>query len=396
MNSITHTKSESTKEEAIKVSIAATLEEKRAVYRLRYNIYAEEIAFKLESVDHQNKLFYDEMDEEAILLYAHVGSKIIGTGRINIGKLADFSPDVVQIYRMDKFKTFYNQEEDPNFAVASKGMIAQEYRSSSALTLIMAKLYSLYCDYKVQFAFIDCNFHLIPLHEHYGSRRIDTNSLYPSLGPQASLVMLVDDVQYLQTVGSPLFHIACKRTSLNNKVIGWFNSEFYREIKAIVNSQLVTTEELWSTISQYLGGMPNHSIPILKGLSVPEAALFLHCCSTIVHCHAGDYITMGSNISQELIVLLSGTAKSSLLGTILPGQTCGNNGLANRTTHSSSVIAVNDSHILVLSFHYFKKFIKSHPTIARKILNNLKRSELVQLKLNALDMFTIDYMLSLK
>jgi hypothetical protein len=369
MENTAHARSLSTKEETITIGIATTLEERRAVYRLRYNIYAEEIAYHLVSVDHQNKLLYDEMDEWAMLLYLRIGSTIIGTGRINIGKLADFPPEVVQTYSMDRFKKFYDEKDDPTFAVISKGMIAPQYRSSSALNLFMAKHYELYCDYQIQFCFVNCNFHLIPLHEHFGSRCIDKNILDPNIGPMASLVTLVDDVDHLQAVGSPLFRIARRRKSFNNnKVVDWFNSEFSHEINTTVNSQLVTANELWNIIHQYLDDMMP---PILKDLSVLEATLFFHSCSIIVHCHAGDYITMDGNISQEMIILLSGIAHSSLQSTILPGQTCGENGLVNRTTHSSSVIAVNDTYILVLSFHYFKKFIKSHSDIAQKILDNL-------------------------
>ena len=109
--------------EEIKIGIARTPEEKRAIYRLRYNIYGEEISFNLMSVDHENKLFYDEMDEWAILLYAKVGSNLIGTARINVGDIEKFSPTLVETYHMNKFKNFYEKDVHPNFAVISKGMI---------------------------------------------------------------------------------------------------------------------------------------------------------------------------------------------------------------------------------------------------------------------------------
>ncbi|VBB09767.1 acyl-coa n-acyltransferase [Lucifera butyrica] len=378
MKSIVTLASFAKNKEPIKIGIATTPEEKREIYRFRYTIYADEVAFNLISVDRKNKLLYDQMDEWAILFYAQVGSTLIATARTNIGKLTDFPPDVVQIYQMDKFKTFYDKKDDPNFAVISKGMIASEYRSSPILKFFMASHYELYCNYQVQFAFINCNFHLIPLYEYFGNQRLDNNSLDPNLGPQNNFVMVVDDIQYLRAVGSPLFPIASRRASQNSKAVDWFNSEFSAEIKATVNSQITSPDTLWSIISQYLGDIPNKVIAPLKDLSVPEAKLFLHSCGIIVHCHAGDYITMGSNASQELIILLSGMAQSSLQGRIWPGQVCGANGLENRTTHPSSVVAVSDANILVLSYHYFKKFRKSYPDIAYKILKNLHEEDVSQ------------------
>ncbi|BBB92595.1 MAG TPA: GNAT family N-acyltransferase [Methylomusa anaerophila] len=362
--------------ERIIIGEATTAKERREIYRLRYHVYAEEIGYKFVTADHVNKLLQDELDEKALLLYAKVGSKIIGTGRVNIGRLADFSPDLIQTYRMDKFKKFHSEENDPYFAVASKGMILPEYRNSSAIYRIIAKLYELYCDYRIQFAFINCNFHLIPFYERSGYVRIDKNTVDSNDGsPLTSLVLAVDDVQHLQRVGSPLFRIARGRTSLNTEVVNRFNSVFFSEMKTpAINSQLITVDELWSIICRHLGNAPNQTIDIMNDLSILEAKFFLHSCSTIVHCHAGDHIAVSGNTSQELIILLAGTAQSSLHGTILPGQYCGENGLAHRSRHFSSVIALDEADILVFSFFLFSNFQKRHPNIARKILNNLQQN----------------------
>ncbi len=361
-------------EETIIIGQATTFEEKREIFRLRYQVYAEEIAYNFVSIDHENRLLYDDFDEKALILYAKIGSKIIGTGRVNIGKLSDFPSDIVQTYRMDKFKKFYSKDDDPYFAIISKVMILPQYRSSSTMYLIMANLYNLHRDYQVQFAFINCSFHLIPFYERSGYVRIDKNTVDSNDGSSlSSLVLLVDDVQYLKKVGSLLYRIARQRTSLNQKVVDWFNSEFSRELDTIVNSQLVTADKLWSIIYNYMGGAPNNIIPILNDLSMLESKLFLHSCSTIVHCHKGDYITVEGNTSQELITLLSGKAQSSLDGVILPGQYCGENGLVNRSRHFSSVIALEDADFLVLSFSLFSNFRKRHPNIERKILDNLQQ-----------------------
>lgn len=374
MKNITQTTSVSTKEELIKIGVATTPEEKREIYQFRYNIYAEEIGYDLADADHENKLLYDELDEWAILLTAHIGTTLIGTMRVNIGKISDFSSDLVQTYRMDKFRKFYNEEDDPCFTVISRGMITPQYRSSATMYLFIVKVYELCCNYQVQFAFSNCTFHLIPFYEHTGQIRIDKNTIDPNDNSSlASLVMLIDDVEHLRTVGSPLFRIARKRTSLNSKVTDWFYSEFFHEIKTTVNSRLVTKEELWTIMYQYFGNTPNHSISLLNGLSVSEAKLFLHSCGTLVHCHVDDYIASCGSKSQELIILLSGKARSSLYGILLPGQYCGENGLEYPTTRSSSVIALVDLDILVLSFYNFGNFRKRHSVIACKVLFNLQK-----------------------
>lgn len=371
MKNINQATSVSTKEEPIRIGIATTPEEKREVYRFRYSIYAEEIGYDL-AYDNENKLLYDELDDWAILLTAHIGSILIGTARVNIGRISDFSSDLVQTYRMAKFRKFYNEEDDPCFTVISRGMITRRYRSSVAMYLLIAKMYELSCNYQVKFSFLNCNFHLISFYEHYGQIRIDKNTLDPNdKSSLTSMVMLIDDVEHLRAVGSPLFRIARKRTALNNKVADWFYSEFFHEIKTNVNSRLVTEDELWVIMFRYFDNMPTQKISLLNGLSISEVKLFLHSCSSIVHCHIGDRITSCGNISQELIILLSGKAHSSQKGMILPGEYCGDNGLADLTKHVSTVIALDDLDILVLSYYNFSSFRKRRPDIARKILSNL-------------------------
>ncbi len=374
MKNINQATSVSTKEEPIRIGVATTPEEKREVYRFRYSIYAEEIAYELPYADHENKLLYEELDGWAILLTAHVGSILVGTTRVNIGKISDFPPDIVQVYCMKKFRKFYNEEDNPYFTVISRGMVSPQYRSSAIAYLFMVKMYELCCDYQVQFSFLECNFHLIQFYERTGQIRIDKNTLDSNDGsPLASLVMLIDDVDHLRTVGSPLFRTARKKIALNRKAVDWFYSEFSHEIKTTINSRLVTEEKLWTIIHQYLGNLPNYSISILNGLSVLEAKLFLHSCGSIVHCYAGEYIASCGTISQELIILLSGTAYASQKGTIKPGQYCGDNGLAYITKHASTVIALGDLDILVLSNYNFSNFRKRNSAISHKILSNLQK-----------------------
>jgi len=360
-------------EEPIRIGFATTPEEKREIYRFRYTIFAEETAYNLTQADQQINLLYDDWDDWGILLSAKIGSTIIGTVRINIGKTSDFHPRVIQEYRMDKFRKFYNEEDSPYFAITSRCIIHPQYRSTSAFWLLTTKLYELlFYEYQLHFVFVSCNFHLISMYEHFGFRRINKNTTYPKTGTVSSLV-LVNDLQHLRRVRSPLLRSSRKSSTLNEGSVAWFNSEFSYEIKSTINSRLITGDELWAIIYQYLKNISNQTIALLQGLSILEAKLFLHFCSTIVHCNPGDSITADGSISQEAIVLLSGLAISSQHATILPGQSCGNSGLVHRTVHSSTVVAETDVNILVFSFYSFISFKKRHPKIAAKIINNLQQ-----------------------
>ena len=145
----------------ISIGIATTLREKREIYRLRYQIYVEEMAMQPIAVDHRHKLLYEDLDDWGVLFYAKVGSQLIGTMRINLGDIKAFPQNLVQIFSLDKFQKFYGSAEPQNIAYCSKLMVVPHYRNSMTLYLLMVKGYEFYCQHQVQFTFGICKFHLL-------------------------------------------------------------------------------------------------------------------------------------------------------------------------------------------------------------------------------------------
>ncbi len=361
-------------EEAIIIGKATTSEEKREVYRLRYRIYAEEISYKLVNVDHVNKLLYDDLDGWGTVFYAKIGSEYIGTVRVNIGQISDFSSEIVETYSMDRFLLFYNGQKNYNFGLASKGMVAPSCRKLPVFSMLMTKVFEEYCDNQVHFGFGNSNFYLLPLYEHYGYRRIGKNTVEPSFGVATSFVIIPEDIHHLKKVNSPFLNSAlAKGKRQNNSVVKWFRSQF-SETANIANSQLISEEKLWTTLRVRLGHPPNEVMPILAGLSQAAAKKLLSRCSVVVQCPKGSYIVTREDVSQEITILLSGELYSNDspdVNQVIPGQHFGGNGIPNRTKHSNSVMAATDTEILVLSYHFFLKFRRSYPDIADKILQNL-------------------------
>ena len=361
-------------EDSMKIFIAKTPEEKREIYRFRYQVYVEEMSKHLAEADYDNKLLYDELDEWAVLLYAKVGSKIVATYRINIGTIADFPQTVIESLALDTFNDGIVEHGSHKFAYATKVMVAPAYRSSSALYLLMAKCYEICCYEQVQFLFGICNFHLLPLYEQLGCRRYYKNFFDPGLGLLFPIVMLIDDVQHFRKVRSPLFRIARKRLSLNTKSDEWFNTVFTNN--SSFNSQIVTEEELWSILCKRLHCLPTETMTLLYNLSETEAKKFLHNCGIVVQCDVGDMITFQGDISYTYNILISGRLKSltfqcPIKEYITPGQHFGANGLTEHNKHTEDITATSFAEILVLSGTAFQKFYRFQPEIAHKIVQGI-------------------------
>ena len=359
------------------VSIATTAEEKKAIYAFRYRVYVEEMSRQLKPIGNDQELLYDEMDEWSFQVYVKAGSEIVGAGRVNIGSIGDFPSDLVKGLSLDRFQKFYEGKKDQKFALSTKVMVAPEYRNSQVLYFIIAKGYELYCEHRVQFSFGGCNIYLLRLYEGIGLRRFGRNFIDPGYGLITPIVWLVDDIEHMRTLHSPFYRLARKREGVDKQVVDWFFSEF-PEASTVINSQLVTEEELWAALCSRLGNSPAKAMPLLHGLSETDAKKFLHKCGLVAQCHPGDRIVTSGDPSNELNILLTGELQTAILSKpgvnrILPGQHFGAAGLIDHTKHTQDVAAATLTEILVLSRIAFPKFRHRYPDIANQVVENLYR-----------------------
>lgn len=369
-------KSMNEEEETIQIYEAVTPKEKEAIYHFRYQIYIEEMSKTLKDADYHNQQLHDDLDEWAILLYAKTGSKIIGTARINIGSFGDFSKELIKSLNLHVFQNCIT-DDGYNIAFLTKLMVAATHRSSPALYLLIGKCYEICCANHVEFGFGICNFHLPRLYEHMGFHRYTRNFTLPGYGLQIPLVMLANDIQHFRTVRSPLFRLARKREIVKTQAVEWFHENVIKH-STIINSQLITQDELWSILCTHLQSSPVETIAILKGLSESEAKIFLHSCGSYIHCETGELITPQGDISYSHNLLLSGKLKSLTFQRLikeytLPGQHFGANGLTEQNKHTEDIIVTSPAEILVLSGMAFQRFFHSYPEIAHKIVYNTTR-----------------------
>jgi predicted GNAT family N-acyltransferase len=361
--------------EEFQICIADTLAEKKAIYEFRYKTYVEEMEKYKLKLTHQDKELSDEMDEWGILIYVKTGKDVIGTLRMNIGKMSDFPKTIVEELSMRDFQEYYDANTNYQVATVTKLIVALEYRSSSVLYIMMSKAYEVYSRTGGQFAFGGGNLHLLRFYEKMGFHRYGKNFEDFGYGLISALVLLTDDMKHFRAIRSPLFRIARKKTMINSQDVNWFHEKFMKKLN-IVNSQLVTADELWAILCERLHALPTEVIEILQELSIEEAKKFLHACSSIVQCAPGETITVQGDISYSHNILLSGSLKSlTFIKPIreykIPGQYFGANGLTEHHKHLEEIVTTTQSEILVLTGFTFPKFSKANLDIANKIMKKM-------------------------
>ncbi|AIF49587.1 cyclic nucleotide-binding domain-containing protein [Pelosinus sp. UFO1] len=356
-------------ENRIKIRIASTKREKEAIYKLRYRVYVEEMGkTPIASANHEKKKIMDVMDDQSVLLYAQLGSEVIGTLRVTIGKIELFPSELQEIFKMQRFATFLQGSRNQKQCLSTKMMVISKYRNSQAAYLLLSKGYEVGRDEGVQFSFGGCSPQLVPLYERLGFRRLGYNFFERGFGLIIPLFLILEDLEHLQAVRSPFLRVAKKRNN-SPEAAKWFLEEF-PQLTKVVNTQLTSKEQMWAYVQGELRGQ---SIPILKGLMKEEAMQVLHM-GTIFHCQEGDTIINTGEVTKELYILLSGKVTVLCNGVTserVPGQSFGRTGLIQPQVQINDVSATADSEVMVICQQSFEKFYRSYPTIGIKILQNL-------------------------
>ena len=69
----------------IQVRYAETQDELQAIFRLRYEIYNQEMNLESSAIDHQYQQLTDANDDTARILFATVDNELVGTLRLHWG-----------------------------------------------------------------------------------------------------------------------------------------------------------------------------------------------------------------------------------------------------------------------------------------------------------------------
>lgn len=335
----------------IKIILATKNWEKEQIYRFRYKIFKEELAKGLPLVMQKKKKISDDLDNDSLLLYAKSHDSIIGTLRITLSHINDFPEWLTDIFSLKKVAP--ELEPQQRVGLVTKLAIAPAYRGSTLMYQFLVEFLKLTQEQNVEYVFSGCNPHLISMYERIGFRRfIKINFTDPGYGLLVPIVLITSDLDHFKTVRSPAYRFL--RTK--NYHASFDSSKFLRifpDAKEILNSQLISEENLFTYISSRIGASILNNTPIFNKLTIHELKAFFHF-GTIFHCSSGDAIISKGELSNELYIIISGTiATESCL--LVAGQFFGG-GLTKPLLQNDQIIAITDAEILVVSYQSFQKF----------------------------------------
>ena len=183
------------------VRTASTADEREQIYRLRYEVYVEELGQLYADVaDHDRRLLYDPVDDVARLVMAVVDGRVVGTLRVVVGADGPVPQSIYDEFHLDRFVDLVSVER---MVFMSRFLVGSEYRRTDVTIELMRALRAIWFEHRPDLSFGDCEPHLLGFYTALGWRTYCSPYHDENLDVLFPLV-LVNDPDHLQRIGSPL------------------------------------------------------------------------------------------------------------------------------------------------------------------------------------------------
>jgi hypothetical protein len=354
---------------------ADSREELESIYRFRYTVYVEELGRKIGGVDHKKRMVFDEDDEQAYTLHFYTGK----IGAINgVVRICAWDPGKIPPAHFKQLSLgLFDNIED--YAVAEFGrlMIRRSMRGMLILPpLLRAAGIALAEEKKTELLFCYCRPGLVPYYKKLGARTYPGNMIAEPEGMEIPMIVIIPDLDYFKSVGSPL-------TPIIKKYIGSFKrkSSDFTDIYRVLHKGRINIEtdasRIWETLQHELINAQHKPFSILD--SVPDNAIKELAANGFIMDVAADTLVLREgHAEQEMYIILEGTFEAfsgerrfeimesgDLFGEVAFFREGGR--------RTASVRALTKGKLLCLRRHFLEELAKTDPMVAYRLLFNLGR-----------------------
>jgi len=356
-----------------RIAIAETDAEREAVYRLRYDVYVEEMGRYQSVADHARRMLYEDVDEQSRISYAEIDGEVVATGRLTWGGDGPFPQRMIDQYSLAPFLAELPADA---IAVGERAMVRPHLRGTDLLFKMMVSGRDWVAERRIQLIFGDCEPHLLNLYLGLGMRTYSrTNINSAEAGYLIPIVTVVEDIDHFRRLNSPL--APYYNDYGDDKRIPDIIRRIFAEGTAVTSRVHTTSADYWNEVSSALAELEANRVSALDGFTEEEAERCLDK-STIIECRAGDRILKRGGVARNLFVVLDGTLEvrdgDAVQAVMSPGDVFGEMAFLLERPRSADVYAATDGvRILSLSEAQLRKMIKDEPAIAAHLLLNISK-----------------------
>lgn len=357
----------------ITVRLAATAEERNAIFRFRYDVYVEEMGRYQGAADHDRRMLIEPEDETAEHVFAVADGEVIGAARGSWGGAGPFSDRQIRQYGMAPFLAEIPAE---HITVGERAMIRADHRGTD-LWLRFMEHASRSADTKgVQVSLGACEPHLLSLYLGLGARTFaDHNINSPEAGYLIPILWVPQDVAYLRSLGSPLADWITDRG--DEALIPPIVTRLLADGGAVRSHRLGAGDVFSAEVRRTLTGLGDGAVSALDGLLDDEIEALLHH-SNIIECDAGDLVLKKGGVAHNMFVVLEGVLEvrdgDRVVHVMGAGELFGEMAFLLEQPRSMDVYAATDgTRILSLSDGHLRRLIDREPRATALLLMNLSK-----------------------
>lgn len=360
---------------AVDIRFATTETERQAIFRLRYEIYIEEMGFPYEA-DHQARLLTDGAIQQARLLLAELDGEAVGTLRLQWGGDAPFTTENEEVYDLRRFDPLIRRDQ---MAIMSRFMTRSTLRDTDIPLRLLQAMFQFYCEQDIQVAFLDCRPHLLNLYLSLGYRTYHRPYNDPIAGLLIPLVLVVSDLAHLEQVKSPFVPIL--QATSPRSTLSLASLLGHASPVQIVSAK--TDPHEWSHIYSNLLSQNPSKVSIFEGFSEDDIERLLQR-SPIIECGKGAHIINKDGPDHTVFIILQGSVEVKVDDEVLAvegaGSVVGEVAFLMHTPRSADVVAATDDvRVLCLRQKALEELIRSESNLAARLLHNLSRVLAVKL-----------------
>jgi GNAT superfamily N-acetyltransferase len=193
----------------IEIRKVRTESEADEVFRLRYEIYVEELKRLQHRADHTRRLIQEPLDAHASLLGAYDGARLIGTVRTNYARCSSLG-EYEQLYEMERVGTAHPHST----SITTKLAVEPARRGSALAYRLAAAAYEHALRDGILFDFVDVYPARVPFFERLGYRVHLPNVLHPEYGSVVVMRIATRDAAHLAKVRSPFLRYLLRATKV--------------------------------------------------------------------------------------------------------------------------------------------------------------------------------------
>jgi CRP-like cAMP-binding protein len=362
-----------------KVVIATTDAEKEEIYRLRYEVYIEEMdgARRHTEVNSSERRMRDELDDHAVHFYIKQNDVMVGCVRLNMRR--DGPWECEDRFELEKFAPAYPS----HVAMASRFAVHRHARGSAIMMQLSYAVARYWREDDQHFMFLDCHPKLLPLYSRLGFRLYRPGFKHPKYSYVIPMVLTSGDLQHLEHVNSPLipvFREYPQSTEWRDVLLRNFPTAAHTFVAGDVDG-----DAFWGLLGKSRRARSDvHPSDILVDLTESEAKLIVSI-GQIVSCRAGDPIVSTGEEGREMFLILDGGfqvleegsigphGEPSTVTILVPGEIFGEAAFLLSGRRCTTVVATTNSTILVLNAKALDREMINEPRLAAKVFRNLAR-----------------------